>query len=188
MMESMHPRNASPHAVRTDHAVRTGGHRPFGRRITFLAALSAPLLFGGTSSAIEEIAGVWITDEGDGAIEIRPCGDQRCGRITWMKDPKGPDGKPPVDSNNPDANLRSRRICGLQIISGLRPQGDGSWGDGRVYNPDNGKTYGMKIRREGADMVKATGYLGFELFGQSREWRRAPKNLGSCDEGSKRSS
>ena len=130
----------------------------------------------------EDITGLWLTDDGEGGIEIRPCGEQRCGRIAWMKDPKGSDGKPPVDSNNPDATLRARPICGLQIISGLKPQADGSWGQGKVYNPDSGKTYDMEIRRLTADSVKVTGYMGIKLLGQSMDWKRAPKNLGSCSE------
>jgi uncharacterized protein (DUF2147 family) len=129
----------------------------------------------------EDIAGQWLTDDGEGVIDIRPCGEQRCGRIAWMKDPKGADGKPPLDHNNPNPSLRSRPICGLQIISGLKAQADGSWGEGRVYDPDSGKTYDMEIRREAPDVIKATGYMGFKMLGQTREWRRAPKNLGSCD-------
>ncbi len=152
-------------------------------RIGALAALAAALFVADPSSAsAQDITGHWLTEDGEGVIEIRPCGEQRCGRITWMKDPKGKDGKPPIDANNPDPNLRSRRICGLQIINGLKAQGDGSWADGQVYNPDDGKTYGMKMRREGADMIKAHGYLGFELFGKSQDWRRAPKNIGTCEE------
>lgn len=155
-----------------------------------LAALAGALAIPGLAlaqDAKQDISGLWVTEDGDGAIDIRPCGDQRCGRIAWMKEPKGPDGKPPVDVNNPDPNLRARRICGLQIINGLKAQADGTWADGRVYNPDNGKTYGMKMRREGADTLKAHGYLGFELLGQTQEWRRAPKNLGTCEEAAKRS-
>jgi uncharacterized protein (DUF2147 family) len=157
-------------------------------KVAILAAWAVALLVAcpGMASA-QDITGIWVTQDGEGAIEIRPCGDQRCGRIAWMKVPKGPDGKPPTDANNPDPNLRARRICGLQIIEGLKPQADGSWADGRVYNPDNGKTYGMKMRRDGSDTIKAHGYLGFELLGQTQEWRRAPKNLGTCEEAAKRS-
>jgi uncharacterized protein (DUF2147 family) len=158
-----------------------------GRSLGIIAALVGGLAvaFPGPAAA-SEITGVWMTDDGEGAIEIRPCGEERCGRIAWMKIPKGPDGKIPTDSKNPNPGLRTRPICGLQIISGLRQQSDGTWADGRVYNPDNGQTYGMKIRREAPDLVKATGYLGFELFGQTRDWRRAPKNLGTCEEASRR--
>ena len=164
--------------------------RPFlwrrhsSRRTSVLAALVGIIGLAQPSLAAppEDITGVWLTNDNEGAIEIRPCGDQRCGRIAWMKDPKGPDGKPPLDRNNPDPNLRARAICGLQIISGLKPQADGSWGQGQVYDPDSGKTYSMKIRRAGVETLTATGYMGIELFGQSMDWRRAPQNLGRCDD------
>jgi uncharacterized protein (DUF2147 family) len=158
------------------------GQRPLIRRIVLALAGAVALAEPGFAARAEDITGVWLTDDKEGAIEIRPCGENRCGRIAWMKDPKGEDGRPPVDRNNPDPNLRARPICGLQIISGLKPQADGSWGQGRVYDPDSGKTYDIKIRRETAGTVRATGYMGFELFGQSMEWRRAPQNLGRCDE------
>ena len=147
-----------------------------------LGALAHP----SPAAAAEDIAGLWLTDDGQAVIDIRPCGDQRCGRIAWMKNPKGDDGKPPIDRNNPDPGLRSRPICGLSIISGLKPQTDGTWGQGRVYDPETGKTYDMEIRRETSETVKATGYIGFNLLGRTMEWRRAPKNLGSCQEAAKR--
>jgi uncharacterized protein (DUF2147 family) len=159
-------------------------HRPSSRRISVIVALIGAVALARPSLAAppQDITGVWLTNDNEGAIEIRPCGDQRCGRIAWMKEPKGPDGKPPLDRNNPDSTLRARTICGLQIISGLKPQDDGSWGQGKVYDPDSGKTYDMKIRRETPETVKATGYMGFELLGQSMQWRRAPQNLGRCDD------
>ena len=171
-----------PHTRTPDH------RRVFRRSAALLGALALAGVLAphaGLAAPAEDITGLWVTQEGEGAIEIRPCGDQRCGRIAWMKEPKGPDGRPPLDRNNPDPGLRSRTICGLQIISGLEPQTDGSWGKGKVYAPDSGKTYDMEIRRETADTLKATGYMGFTLLGRTMEWRRAPKNLGRCDEPTK---
>src|SRR5689334_11726073 len=68
--------------------------------IAMLAATKAGI-------AAEDITGLWLTDDGTGAIEIRPCGAQRCGHIAWMKDPKDEHGQVPMDRNNPDPNLRS---------------------------------------------------------------------------------
>jgi uncharacterized protein (DUF2147 family) len=171
---------------------KTGSPRPrrraggwsFGRPVDVLAGLAGILAFAspGFANPIPDITGLWVTHDGEGAIEIRPCGDQRCGRIAWMKDPKGADGKPPLDRNNPDPALRSRTICGLQIISGLKSQPDGAWGRGKVYDPDSGNTYDMEIRRDTAETIKATGYAGFQILGQTKEWRQAPKNLGRCDD------
>jgi uncharacterized protein (DUF2147 family) len=149
---------------------------PAGAILLLALALAQP----GLAASPEDIAGVWLTDDARAAIEIRPCGAERCGYVVWMGSPKSAEGEPSTDRNNPDPARRSHTICGLQIISGLKPQADGSWGQGRVYNPKTGKTYGMKIRREAPDAVKATGYLGLELLGQSMEWRRAPNDLGRC--------
>ena len=175
-------REAPPHAVQ-----RRGAGAP-RRRTGGLALLAGGLAVLCSCPALaSDITGLWMTDDGEGIIEIRPCGEHRCGRIAWTKDPLGPDGKISLDRNNPDPSLRTRRICGLQIITGLKQQGDGTWADGRVYNPDNGQTYGMKIRRESPDLVKAHGYLGFELFGQTQDWRRVAKNPGGCEDAAKRS-
>lgn len=146
------------------------------------AQLFSAVFFIAASHAVEQqdITGTWLTEDGEGAIEILPCGGERCGRIAWMKNPLDEDGRPPMDRNNPDSTLRSRPICGLTIITALKPQEDGSWGQGRVYNPENGKTYDMDIRRAAPDLLKVTGYLAVRFLGQTTEWRRAPKTLARC--------
>jgi uncharacterized protein (DUF2147 family) len=132
------------------------------------------------AGAIDDITGVWLTDRNEAAIEIHPCGQQRCGRIVWMRDPIGNNGQPLTDSHNPNLSLRSRPLCGLTIISGLTPRADGSWGQGKVYNPDNGNTYDMEMQRAAPEILRVTGYLGFTFLGQTTDWRRAPKDLGTC--------
>jgi uncharacterized protein (DUF2147 family) len=127
-----------------------------------------------------DITGVWLTDGDEGAIEILSCGDQRCGRIAWTKNPKDEEGHPLVDRNNHDLNLRSRPLCGLMIITGLKRQNDGSWGDGQVYDPEQGETYNIEIRRMAPNLVRVTGYLGFRFLGRTMDWQRAPKHLEGC--------
>jgi uncharacterized protein (DUF2147 family) len=196
-------RSALPRVLLPAHSVRQNNMtvpplhprssflRPFARRKPFAnrwraaaaSILIAALAFGqpGVAAAPEDISGVWLTQDDRGGIEIRPCGAERCGYIVWTGHRKDQKGDAATDRNNPDPDLRSRRICGLQIISGLKPEADGGWGRGRVYNPETGKTYGIKIRREAPDVVKATGYLGLELLGQTMEWRVAPKGLAKCE-------
>jgi uncharacterized protein (DUF2147 family) len=165
-------------------------------RVWVLARTLATLLAGATGAGIggepsradapNDITGVWLTDDGEGAVEIQPCGEQRCGRIVWMKNPRDEHGRIPTDQNNRDPKLRSRKICGLTIIDGLKHQSDGGWGEGHVYNPDNGQTYGVEIRRMAPEILKVTGYLGFRFLGEAQEWRRAPKNLSVCGDEVKR--
>src|SRR5689334_61023 len=86
----------------------------FSGFVAMQAGLCAQTAYAATP---DDIAGVWLTDDGEGAIEILPCGEQRCGRIVWMKN-KDDKGRMPTDEKNPDVSLRSRPICGLMIVNG----------------------------------------------------------------------
>jgi uncharacterized protein (DUF2147 family) len=139
-----------------------------------LALATAP------AAAAEEIAGLWLSDDGEGAVEIAPCGAERCGRIVWLKSPKTAEGRPVIDANNPDPALRTREVCGLSIVTGLKPQSDGGWDQGRIYDPEEGKSYDLAMRREGSDTLKVTGYLGTKMLSETHVWRRAPRTLARC--------
>ena len=73
--------------------------------------------------------GVWLDDTGRGAVEIKPCGTNLCGSIYWLQEPiSATTGRPVTDAYNPDSAKRTRAVCGLQVIGGVKPQGDGNWG------------------------------------------------------------
>jgi uncharacterized protein (DUF2147 family) len=124
--------------------------------------------------------GIWLTEDGDGAVEIYDCGKLLCGRIVWQDSTQRPDGSPDIDDHNPDPALRHRPVCGLQIISNLRRSDPTTWGDGAVYDPDSGKTYHVKLTMVGADKLRLRGYIGIPLLGESQLWRRAPADLPLC--------
>src|SRR5690349_2932822 len=121
-------------------ARRIGSAHSFACNIAALITGVALIVTGSRAAAPQDITGLWFTEDGEGGIEILPCGAERCGRIAWMKKPMDENGRPPMDRNNPDPSLRTRPICGLIIITGLKPQEDGSWGRGRVYNPNDSRT------------------------------------------------
>ncbi|WP_342359525.1 DUF2147 domain-containing protein [Terrarubrum flagellatum] len=145
-----------------------------------LAIIAGACLIGvAPARAADDINGVWLTDDGEGAVEISACGAQRCGRIVWLKKPTTDEGEPVTDQNNPSAGLRSRPVCGLQVVSGLKAQSNGAWDNGRVYDPEEGKSYDLEIRREG-DRLKIRGYVGVKTLGETMTWSRAPRSLGRC--------
>ncbi|MBL8664198.1 MAG: DUF2147 domain-containing protein, partial [Candidatus Odyssella sp.] len=57
--------------------------------------------------------GRWLTEGGTSHVEIYRCGAALCGRIAWLKEPIGKDGKPKRDSKNPDPARRAQTIEGL---------------------------------------------------------------------------
>jgi len=79
------------------------------------------------------------------------------------------------DVNNPKESLRSRSTVGIVIIWGLKYDGDGEFSGGHVYNPRDGKTYGMNVEVIDKETVKIRGFLGISLLGQSQVWKRYHK-------------
>ena len=125
--------------------------------------ITLALMLMAASGYAQDILGKWITEAGDAHVEIYKSGDKLNGKIIWLE--KGPDTK---DKNNPDANLQSRKLMGVNILSGLS-KSKKRWEGGKIYNPKNGKTYKCAIWPEG-DKLKVRGYLG-PLF-ETQTWKR----------------
>jgi uncharacterized protein (DUF2147 family) len=125
-------------------------------------------------------AGIWIDDTGQGAIEIMPCAERLCGRIVWLKDPFTKAGAPLTDGYNPEAKLRQRPICGLQVIGDLKLQPNGAWDQGWIYDPKEGKSYDVEIMLKGPDRLQVKGYLGVKFLSETFIWTRAPADIQRC--------
>lgn len=125
-------------------------------------------------------AGVWLDDKAEGAIEIGPCADRLCGRIVWLRAPLDQTGRPLTDGNNPDPRQRQRPICGLPVIGDLKRQRAGTWDQGWIYDPRQGKQFDVELRLRATDALEVTGYMGIKLLSESFIWRRAPADLKRC--------
>jgi uncharacterized protein (DUF2147 family) len=139
----------------------------------------APLMAGDGDA----ILGVWATDpDGNGGqahIEIYAVGDHYSGKIVWLEEPlytaedeDGEEGEPKIDRNNPDPDLQSRPIMGLELMQGFKFDGKGTWKKGTIYDPDNGKTYKCKVRIGGDGELNVRGYIGVSMLGRTSVWTR----------------
>ena len=131
-----------------------------------LAFLAAPVWAGAGA------LGVWATDEEKSHIEIYECGDQLCGRIIWLKEPLNEDGAEKLDINNEDPAMRERPIVGLELMTGFVERGERKWGDGRIYDPENGKLYQCKMELKDPDTLKVRGFIGIPILGRTQIWTR----------------
>jgi uncharacterized protein (DUF2147 family) len=129
----------------------------------------------GTGSDGDVILGNWLTDEGEAEVEIYKCGGEYCGKIVWLKEPKNDEGKDKTDTNNPDPEKRDRRIVGLNIVWGFKYDKYGKWVKGKIYDPDNGKTYSCKMTLE-SDNLNVRGYVGISLLGRTTVWTRVERS------------
>ncbi len=122
-------------------------------------------------TAADKVVGVWLTQNKDGKIEIYKSGNQYFGKLVWGKDLYEKDGKTlKKDIHNPDKKLQSRTLLNLVLLTGFNYKDD-YWQDGKIYDPESGKTYSSEIKLEGGKL-KLTGYIGITLFGRTEVWER----------------
>ncbi|HCF60944.1 MAG TPA: DUF2147 domain-containing protein [Myxococcales bacterium] len=143
------------------------------------AALCVPALAGANEkTAANAILGRWITAKDISNVEISRCGENYCGKIVSLKEPtygKGDpeEGKPQHDRENPDDTLKARPLIGLPLLEGFTYEGDGTWDDGTIYDPESGKTYKCVIRiADGGKTLNVRGFIGFSLLGRTTVWKR----------------
>ena len=117
--------------------------------------------------------GVWTNAEKKATFEIYKCGDKLCGKIVSLTVPNDPaTGKPKTDSQNPDPKLRNRPRLGLVFMQGFSYDSDNKWDNGKIYDPESGKTYSCYMQLESANTMEVKGYIGFSLIGKSQTWTR----------------
>ncbi len=120
--------------------------------------------------------GFWLIDK-RAAVQIYDCAGLMCGRIVWLVVPRNAAGALDLDKNNPDPQLRRRRLCGLTILSGLEPVGPDRWRSGTFYNPDDGKTYRVTAHLESEDLLVARVFVLIPLLGQTKTLERVPQGV-----------
>lgn len=135
------------------------------------ARLAALLLFGlgAAARAAPEpstIEGDWWTEDREAIARIYEEDGVFFGKLIWTEETGA------KDDDNPDPKLRDRPLKGLVFLKGFRFDGDGEWDGGKVYAPDDGKTYSGYMKLGGPDTLKLRGYVGFRLFGRTATWKR----------------
>lgn len=72
-----------------------------------------------------------------------------------------------------DGALKDQPILGMTILTGLHLEADGSYGGGRIVDPESGHVYSCKAHLEddGAKL-NVRGYIGLSIFGRTQTWLR----------------
>jgi uncharacterized protein (DUF2147 family) len=137
-----------------------------------IAAAMLMLVAVRPASADDGVVGRWVTPGASAVVELARCADaaKLCGTIRWLWEATDERGRARLDSQNADANLRTRPLLGLVILSGLALRPGGGW-QGQIYNPEDGKTYRATVGRRGGDFLVVEGCVLF--FCQKQVWRRA---------------
>jgi uncharacterized protein (DUF2147 family) len=126
--------------------------------------------------------GRWLTEKKNGIIEIFRCsgGDMLCGRLLWFRIKPNDPNQQGLDTANPKPELRNRPLCGLVFMTGFKPTEPGRWGDGTVYDTDDGNTYGGTMRLQADGTLRLRGYIAIPLIGGSEVWTRHTGPVPAC--------
>ncbi|KKX50671.1 DUF2147 domain-containing protein [Sphingobacterium sp. IITKGP-BTPF85] len=135
--------------------------------MTLMLVFTSVLIFAQS----DPIIGKWQNPSGEGRIEIYKKGEKYFGKLYWLKEPNDAQGKIKKDVKNPDKNLQSRQVQGLEILTNFSKDGN-VYQDGKIYDPKTGKTYSCKMTLQGTDKLDIRGYVGVSLFGRTESWKR----------------
>lgn len=129
--------------------------------------------------------GYWIMPDNKVVIEIEKKGEEYVGYVRWLEDrvyPTGDkmEGQEQIDRNNPDINLRQRKVMGLQVVGGLHKDKDGDLVGGWVYDSWNGKLYHGSAKIKDPNTVSLRGAVDkWGILGYSMKIKRADKEFAS---------
>jgi uncharacterized protein (DUF2147 family) len=131
---------------------------------------------GAAPAALSTPEGRWRTiDDATGkaksVIEISadPASGRLRGRIVELIDP---------DEENPlceecKGELHDQPILGMVVLTGLKQENARKWGGGRILDPENGKSYKVRVElKEAGRVLEVRGYIGFSLLGRTQRWLR----------------
>ena len=135
----------------------------------FAVALLLPAFAFAQTSPV----GLWKTIDDDGKtakslVRISEQGGTLVGSVDKLLDPKDP-GDAKCDKCKDDR--KDQPVVGLQIIRGVKAEGDGVWGGGEILDPNNGKTYRTRLKPvDGGKKLEMRGYIG--PFYRTQTWIR----------------
>lgn len=135
------------------------------------ATVGAALLVSNAAHAATP-EGLWMSADRDTKVRIVDCGGKLCATVVWLDEPNDPKtGRPKTDKHNPDPVKRNRPLVGLQVVSGMVPNGANGW-SGQIYNADDGRTYKAYLTIEGANTVKVEGCV-LTVLCKDHTWTRS---------------
>jgi len=115
----------------------------------------------------DALLGVWLNNEGSAKIEFYKTGNSYSGKIVWLAQPNGPDGKPFIDKKNPDPAKRKQKVLGMTILSGLKFSND-KFSEGTIYAPKHGQYANCSLRLRNSRELKVTVTKG--LLSETKIW------------------
>ncbi len=113
-----------------------------------------------TPAAAQDVTGQalgqWDRTNQGWVVEFAMCGEYLCGEIISGEG---------IDKNS------GQSVVGIQMLFDLERYNDTQW-RGRMYNPEDGKTYAGRVTILGEDEIRMSGCVLGGIICRSEEWPR----------------
>ena len=132
----------------------------------FLGSAWAQMTPVGTWRSIDD-----KTQEVKSEIQITEAGGALSGKVSKLL---RKDAKQDAVCEECTDDRKGKPMLGLEIIRGAKKaEGKEVWEDGKILDPENGKTYGLRLTPvEGGKKLEVRGSIG--PFGRTQTWVRVP--------------
>ena len=122
-----------------------------------------------------DITGRWMNAENNLEVEIFKTGNEFKAIVIWFDD--SDDKSKPLDTRcdvkNPDKQLRTRKVIGMEVMKGLiYNQTNDDWEDGRIYDATTGRNWNADAWLMENGKLRVRGYWHFQLLGQNIFFKR----------------
>jgi uncharacterized protein (DUF2147 family) len=128
---------------------------------------------GGTAWAQTSPVGLWKTIDDETQqekswVRITEAAGALTGRIEKVLDPSKQDAK----CDKCTDGRKDQRVLGMAILEGVRrAAGEDHWDGGSILDPNNGKTYKVRLTpKEGGKVLEVRGFIG--PFYRNQKWLR----------------
>ncbi|HUI94043.1 MAG TPA: DUF2147 domain-containing protein [Chitinivibrionales bacterium] len=121
-----------------------------------------------SASPGDSILGKWQNPEGTACFDFYKAGNEYRARQLGLSHPDL------IDTLNPVDSLKSRKMYGATVLSGLVFNAKKNrWEKGTVYDCENGKTYSCLCTiTDNGQKLRMRGYLGISVLGITKNWVR----------------
>jgi Uncharacterized protein conserved in bacteria len=128
------------------------------------------------SNNADRICGKWISSNKNLIVQIYKSGNSYCGKMVWFKsDDNSKSMEEWTDKHNPDPALRSRKILGMDVISGIvYDTKSESWENGKIYDAQTGHYWSASARLDKDGVLKVIGYWHFKFIGKTMIFNHIP--------------
>jgi len=142
-------------------------------RVWALTALSVLIAGAALAQDAGSIVGLWKTFDDDtnqpaALVQISEQNGLFVGKVTKILDPSGL----PTCAKCTDYR-KDKPVVGMEILSGLKKDGENTYSGGRILDPDDGEIYRADIKLlDQGNKLDLRAYLGIPLIGRTQSWMR----------------